>query len=317
MTDASDYDLFVKIAELGSISAAAARMGISVPMASKRLVRLETRLGARLINRSTRRIVLTTAGLQFRDDAAAILNAIQVAEARLAGTTQMLSGPLRVSAPTSFGRMHVAPYLKPFLDAHPQIEFTLDLSDRFVDVLGDGFDLALRISGAVPASLMSWDLAPNRRILCATPAYLERHGTPRTLRDLHQHKLLAAQGQSPWRLSSPEGTVTVDVKSAVLTNSSEVVRELALAGLGIALRSIWDVNADLAAGRLVRALDSHQGLTDVTIHVVHLHNPAQPRRVTAFIDYLRNLYQPIPPWEQSSLGETRSVSAPDAPRAMP
>ncbi len=298
MTDASDYDLFARIAELGSISAAAARLGISAPMASKRLARLEARLGARLINRSTRRIVLTGAGQTFRDDAVAILNAIQAAEARLAGTTQTLSGPLRVSAPTSFGRMHVAPYLKPFLEAHPQIEFTLDLSDRFVDVLGDGVDLALRISRGMPASLTSWVLAPNRRILCASPAYLDRNGRPATLRDLHQHMLLAAQGQSPWRLAGPEGAVTFDVKSAVQTNSSEVVRELALTGLGIALRSLWDVNADLAAGRLVRVLDNHEGLTDVHIQAVHLRHATQPRRVTAFIDYLRGLYQPIAPWER-------------------
>ena len=298
MTDAIDYDLFACIAELGSISAAAARLGLSAPMASKRLARLEARLGVRLINRSTRRIVLTTAGQQFRDDATAILNAIHSAEARIAGTTQMLSGPLRVSAPTSFGRMHIAPYLKPFLDVHPGIEFALDLADSFVDVLADGVDLAVRIAGAVPASLQSVVLAPNRRILCAAPAYLDRHGNPQTLRDLHQHRLLAAQGQSPWRLSGPEGRVTFDVKSAVRTNSSEVVRELALTGLGIALRSMWDVTADLAAGRLMRVLDSHEGLTDVHIHAVHLPSPAQPRRITAFIDHLRHLYQPVPPWEK-------------------
>ena len=298
MTDAIDYDLFARIAELGSISAAAARLGISPPMASKRLARLEARLGARLINRSTRRIALTAAGQQFRDDAVAILNAIHSAEARAAGTTQTLSGPLRVSAPTSFGRMHIAPYLKPFLDVHPQIEFTLDLADSFVDVLADGIDVAVRIAGTVPAALHSTVLAPNRRILCAAPAYLARHGAPLSLRDLHHHRLLAAQGQSPWRLAGPEGRVTFDVKSAVQTNSSEVVRELALTGLGIALRSLWDVTADLASGRLVQVLNSHQGLPDVHIHAVHLRSPAQPRRVTAFIDHLRDLYQPVPPWER-------------------
>lgn len=298
MTDAIDYDLFARIAELGSISAAAARLGISPPMASKRLARLEARLGTRLINRSTRRIALTAAGQQFRDDAVAILNAIHSAEARAAGTTQTLSGPLRVSAPTSFGRMHIAPYLKPFLDVHPQIEFTLDLADSFVDVLADGIDVAVRIAGTVPAALHSTVLAPNRRILCAAPAYLARHGAPLSLRDLHHHRLLAAQGQSPWRLAGPDGRVTFDVKSAVQTNSSEVVRELALTGLGIALRSLWDVTADLASGRLVQVLNSHQGLPDVHIHAVHLRSPTQPRRVTAFIDHLRDLYQPVPPWER-------------------
>lgn len=296
MSQDFDYELFARIAELGSISAAAAKLGISVPMASKRLARLETRLGTRLINRTTRRIALTAAGLQFRDDVVAILNAIQTAEERLVGVTQRLSGTLRISAPTSFGRMHVAPYLKPFLDTHPQIEIEFDLADGFVDLLRDGVDLAIRISASDPTSLGSRVLAPNQRILCAAPDYLDRHGTPASLRDLHHHTLLAAHGQSPWRLAGPDGTVTVDVKSAVRTNSSEVVRELALAGLGVALRSLWDVNADLSAGRLVRVLDAWQGLTDVQIHAVYPANPTPPRRVIAFIDYLRLLYHPVPPW---------------------
>ena len=303
-----DYDLFACIADLGSISAAADKLGISVPMASKRLARLEARLGTRLINRSTRRLALTGAGLQFRDDVVAILNAIQTAEERLVGATRLLSGPIRVSAPTSFGRMHVAPYLKPFLDAHPQVDLELNLTDDLVDLLALGIDVAVRIaevpgriaevpvSGAGPAPGICL-LAPNRRILCAAPGYLAHHGTPAALKDLAQHRTLAAQGQSPWRLSGPDGPVTVDPRSIVRTNSSEVVRELAIAGMGIALRSLWDVNADLAAGRLVRVLDAWQGLTDVHIHAAFLPSPSQPRRVTAFIDYLRQLFQPVPPWE--------------------
>ncbi|KUR80539.1 LysR family transcriptional regulator [Novosphingobium sp. FSW06-99] len=297
MIDATDYELFARIAELGSISAAANTLGLSVPMASKRLARLEARLGTRLINRSTRRIVLTTTGAQFRDDVVAILDAIQQAEERLAGTMQRLSGPVRISAPTSFGRLHVAPYLKPFLDAHPGVDLELTLTDAFVDLLQDGVDLAVRIAGPPPAALQANVLAPNRRILCAAPAYLHAHGTPETLKDLHQHKTLAAQGQSPWRLSGPDGNLAFDVKPVVRTNSSEVVREMALAGMGVALRSLWDVNADLAAGRLVRVLDAWQGMAGIDIMAVHLRRPELPRRVTAFIDHLRRLYHPAPPWE--------------------
>ncbi len=293
-----DYELFARIAELGSISAAAAKLGMSVPMASKRLARLEARLGTRLINRTTRRIALTSAGSQFRDDVVAILNAIQLAEDRLVGSTRRLSGTIRVSAPTSFGRMHVAPYLAPFLEAHPQVDIEFDLTDSFVDLLRDGVDLAIRIAGPCPASLAACVLAPNRRILCAAPAYLQRHGTPVSLRDLHQHKALAAHGQSPWRLAGPEGAVAFDVKSAVRTNSSEVVRELALAGLGVALRSLWDINADLASGRLVRVLEACEGLTDVHIQAVYPANPTPPRRVLALIAHLRALYYPAPPWDR-------------------
>lgn len=296
MQAAADYELFARIAELGSISAAAARLGISVPMASKRLARLEARLGTRLINRSTRRLVLTAAGQQFRDDVAAILDAIEAAEERLVGSTRRIAGPLRVSAPTSFGRMHVAPYLRPFCDAHPDVELELNLTDALVDLMADGVDIALRIARIEAPTPGVTLLAPNARVLCASPDYLARAGTPRTLRDLARHRRLAADGQSPWRLSGVEGPVQFDPRSVVRTNSSEVVRELALAGMGIALRSLWDVHGDLAAGRLVRVLPQWQGLTDVHIHAVTLPGPAPAARVGAFVGYLAGLYRPTPPW---------------------
>lgn len=296
MPSAEDYELFARIAELGSISAAAARLGISVPMASKRLARLEARLGTRLINRSTRRLVLTMAGQQFRDDVTMILDAIDAAEERLVGTTRRMAGPIRVSAPTSFGRMHVAPYLRGFCDAHPDVDLELNLSDALVDLMADGFDVALRIARIEAPGPGITLLAPNARVLCASPDYLARHGPLRTLRDLAQHRRLAAEGQSPWRLVGADGPVTFDPRSVVRTNSSEVVRELALAGMGIALRSLWDVHGDLAAGRLVRVLPQWRGQTDVHIHAATLPSPAPPARIAAFIAYLAALYQPSPPW---------------------
>ena len=296
MQVAADYELFARIAELGSISAAAARLGISVPMASKRLARLEARLGTRLINRSTRRLVLTAAGQQFRDDVAAILDAIEAAEERLVGSTRRIAGPLRVSAPTSFGRMHVAPYLRPFCDTHPDVDLELNLTDALVDLMADGVDIALRIARIEAPAPGVTLLAPNARVLCASPDYLAREGSPRTLRDLARHRRLAADGQSPWRLSGVDGPVLFEPRSVVRTNSSEVVRELALAGMGIALRSLWDVHGDLAAGRLVRVLPQWQGQTDVHIHAVTLPGPAPAARVSAFVSYLAALYQPTPPW---------------------
>jgi DNA-binding transcriptional LysR family regulator len=292
-----DYELFARVAELGSVSAAGRALGLSAPMASKRLARLETRLGVRLVNRTTRRTALTGAGQRFHEDVLAILAAIRDAEARLSGETVGPTGLLRVSAPTSFGRLHVAPHLKTFLHAYPEVELELNLSDAFSDLMDDGVDLAVRITRAAPAALQVHALAPNRRILCAAPAYLEAHGQPATLRDLHRHALLAAQGQAPWRLTSPEGAVAVDLKSRVRTNSSEVVRELVLAGVGVALRSLWDVSADLASGRLVRVLEVYEGSPDVRICAVHPRSPLTPPRVTAFIDFLRGLYLPRPPWE--------------------
>ena len=291
-----DYALFALIAQSGSVSAAGRALGISAPMASKRLMRLEERLGTRLLYRTTRRVVLTTAGAKFYEDVTAILNAVREAEARLTGEAQALSGRLRITAPTSFGRMHIAPHLDTFLRQYPSIHLELNLSDSFSDLMSDEFDLAVRIAGAPSRSLTSYVLAPNRRILCASPSYLAEHGSPVTLRDLGPHRLLAAQGQTPWRMFGPEGDVTVEAKSWVATNSSEVIRELAIAGVGIALRSLWDVSEALASGALVRVLERYEGTKNVNILAVHPATPFVPQRILAFVGFLRALYQPNPPW---------------------
>lgn len=299
-----DYELFVRIAELGSVSAAGRALGMSAPTASKRLARLEERLGTRLINRTTRRNSMTSAGQSFREDLVGVLNALNAAEARLAGDTVGLAGPLTISAPTSFGRLHIAPHLKTFLAAYPFIELELDLSDEYSDLITGGPDLAVRITKSIPKSLLAHKLAPNRRVLCAAPSYLAERGVPSSLRDLQNHALLAANGQSPWRISAQSGNATVDAKSVVRTNSSEVVRELVLAGVGIALRSIWDVGGDITSGRLIRVLDGYEGAADFNIVIVHPRTPIVPGRVAAFIDFLRNLYLPTPPWEARVSGQS-------------
>lgn len=292
-----DYALFVEVVEGGSLSAAARRLRISPAMVSKRLARLEARLGVRLVHRTTRRLALTPAGQGFHEDVVAILAAIRVAEARLAGEDGGVAGALRVSAPTSFGRLHVAPYLGAFLDAYPRIDLQLDLSDGFVDLVADRIDLAIRIAPAIGPGMAAHRLGTSRRILCAAPAYLDRHGAPPAIARLAGHRLLAATDQLPWRLDGPGGPVTVNGRSHVRTNSSEVVRELAIAGVGIALRSLWDVGRDLVEGRLVRVLPDHEGSADVGIYAVHPRAAQVPAPVTALVDHLRAIYVPVAPWE--------------------
>jgi DNA-binding transcriptional LysR family regulator len=221
-----------------------------------------------------------------------ILAAIREAEARVSDRAETPAGPLRISAPTSFGRLHIAPHLKPFLDAHPAIELDLDLSDGFSDVIGDRLDLAIRIAPAIPPSLIGYRLADSRRVLCAAPSY----SVPLNAEALTTHRLLAAKGQMPWRLAGPGGDLTIDRASYVATNSSEVVRELTLAGVGIALRSLWDVSADLASGRLVRVLPELAGSADVGIYAVHARGTVSSA-TTALLGYLRGLWSPIPPWD--------------------
>jgi len=291
-----DYVLFARAVAAGSLSAAARDLGISPAMASKRLSRLEVRLGARLVHRTTRRLALTEQGEGFHRDVLGILAAVEAAEARLRGPDDGLSGPLRLSAPTSFGRMHLAPHLKPFLDRHPAIELSLDLSDGFSDLIADKIDLAIRISSGVAPGLEAQRLATSRRILCAAPAYLDGHGAPGSLADLAGHRLLAATGQLPWRLTRGQRRMEVAGASYVRTNSSEVVRELALSGLGIALRSLWDVSEELASGRLVRVLADIEGSADVGIYAVRPRGEPSAA-VTALTDFIAQLYAPAP-WEK-------------------
>ncbi|WP_293877376.1 MULTISPECIES: LysR family transcriptional regulator [unclassified Sphingomonas] len=284
-----DYALFIAVAEGGSLSAAARSLRISPAMVSKRLQRLEGRLGVTLVHRTTRRLALTEAGEGFRGDLGAILAALGEAEARVTGARGIAAGPLRVSAPTSFGRLHVAPHLAAFLTAHPAVELTFDLGDGFVDLLGDRVDCAIRIASAVPPTVVAHRLANSRRILCAAPAYLAAQGMPATVEDLAAHRLLAAAGQMPWRLVAGGRTLQVERDSHVRTNSSEMVRELAIGGVGIALRSLWDVGDALRDGRLVRVLPGWEGSQDVGIYAVHLRSPAVPPAVAAFVAFLRGV----------------------------
>lgn len=297
-----DYDLFAAIVEEGGLSAAGRRLHISAAMVSKRLVRLEERLGARLIHRTTRRLALTPAGERLHVDLRAIMTALDEAERRVTGASATASGPLTVTAPTSFGRMHIAPHVGRFLDAHPRVALNLDLSDDFVDLLQSRADVAIRIAADPGQGLTAHRLATNRRILCAAPAYLDRRGAPRTLADLKQHRLLAASGQLPWRLVGPDGPVTIDGISHVRTNSSEVVRELTLAGVGIALRSLWDIAGPLARGEVRQILRDHEGSSDVGLFAVHPPQPNPPLALRAFIAFLTDLYAPNPPWANTLAG---------------
>ena len=286
-----DYLLFARTVEAGSLSAAGRLLSISPAMMSKRLSRLEARLGVRLIHRTTRRLALTEEGASLHRDLVAILDAIQQAEQRVTNRHRTASGPLRISAPTSFGRLHVAPHVARFLQQHPRVDLQLNLTDAYEDLLAQRIDVAIRITSDIPAHLEGHHLAANRRILCASPAYLAAHGLPEKIADLAHHHLLAAEGQLPWRLVNGRARKLVDGQSHVRTNSSEIVRELALAGVGIALRSLWDVGDLIAQGSLVRVLDSWEGPADLAVHAVHPRAAGRPAAVDAFIGFLRETFR--------------------------
>jgi DNA-binding transcriptional LysR family regulator len=295
----ADYDLFARVVQVGSLAEAGRQLCLSPAMVSKRLARLEQRLGARLIHRTTRRLATTDVGQVFYEEVTAILAAARAAEARVAGMADRSTGRLAISAPTSFGRMHVAPYLAGFLEANPLVDLDVQLGDGYVDLLADRIDVAIRIAATIDKSLVAHRLAASRRVLCAAPSYLAAQGAPATLEALTGHRLLAASNQSPWRLEGQGGVRSLPIDSPVRTNSSEVVRELALAGYGIALRSTWDVGAELASGGLVRLLPNWEGAHDVAIYAVHPRASFVPAAVRAFVDHLLSVFAGRPPWDQT------------------
>lgn len=297
MNSLEDLDVFARVAAAGNMSAAGRELGLAPAAISKRVRRLEERLGVRLFQRTTRQLTLTEAGQGFYERVVTILEGVEEAEAWAMRGIETVRGVLRVSAPTSFGRMHIAPHLQHFLDDHPQVTVDIVLSDAFVDLISEGFDIAIRIAELPDSSLVARRLAANHRLLCAAPAYLAKHGTPTKIEDLADHVLLA-HNTGEWRLEGPEGPVVVKVQGRLRTNSSEVVREAVLAGAGIALRSTWDVGPELKSGQLVPVLPGIGGSRRVAIHAVYPSRRHLEQKVRAFVDFLSGLYGDPPPWDR-------------------
>lgn len=295
-TDLLDYEIFARVIKAGSLSAAAREMHSSPAMISKRVTRLEDRLGVRLLQRTTRRVTPTDIGQSFYERVLNVLAAVEDAENFATVDSERPRGLLKVSLPTAFGRLHVAPRLKAFLDSYPDLRLLVDLNDDYVDLVAGSFDLAIRIGTLPDSSLVARRLAPNRRVLCASPEYLLQHGEPRDLADLHQHRLLSAGPQVTWRLEGPEGPVSFKPQSILQTNSSEVVREAVVSGLGIGFRSTWDVSGEFKRGTLKRVMPAYCGASDVAVYAVYSGRRLVPIKVRAFVDYLVGIFGPETPY---------------------
>ncbi|MGR9461870.1 LysR family transcriptional regulator [Rhizobium leguminosarum] len=298
MTNLGDLEIFAKVVSTGSMSLAGRALGFSPAVVSKRIKRLEDRLGTRLLQRTTRQISLTEAGQGFYDRVLGILAGLEEAEFYISGRSAQMHGTLKISAPTSFGRMHIAPHLKDFMEAHPELAINLVLTDEFSDIVGGGFDLAIRIAELTDSSLVARRLAPVRRLLCVSPDYLAAHGEPKHIEELKHHRCLPAHNNDTWRLNGPDGALSLRPEGMLITNSSEVIREAVIAGLGIALRSTWDIGEELKAGRLVQVLPAYEGSHNVALSAVYPSRQFLPAKVRLFIDYLAELYGPVPYWER-------------------
>lgn len=283
---------FVEVVARGSLSAAARAEGIAPAMIGRRLDALEARLGVKLLQRTTRKLVLTNEGAAFLEDCQRILSELEDAESAVAERSAKASGHLLVSAPAGFGRQHVAPLLPSFLAEHREVTMNLNLNDRVVDVVGEGVDVAIRIASLSDSTLVGVKLADNQRVLVASPAYLKRHGTPATLADLARHNCLAISSegsQRGWTFNENGKIVTVKVAGNMVCNDGAVLHDWALAGKGLAWRSMWEVNAEIDDGRLATVLDQYSAPGN-DIYAVFAQRRHLPLRIRAFVDFLRHTY---------------------------
>ena len=298
MSNLTDMEIFARVVSAGSMSAAGREMDLSPAVVSKRIRRLEDKLGTRLLQRTTRQIAMTEAGQGFYERVIAIFASVEEAEEFVTQGSAQARGTLKVAASTSFGRLHIAPHLGKFLATNPDMNVSLDLSDDFVDIVGEGYDLAIRIAELSDSSLVARRLAPVHRVLVASPDYLAKHGTPRSIPDLMEnHVTLAALNQDPWKLVGPHGLEAVKTNAPIRTNSSEVVRECLLAGMGVALRSSWDIGPELREGKLRLVLPEYRASKDVGLYAVYPSRQFLPAKVRVFIDFLASLYGSSPYWD--------------------
>jgi DNA-binding transcriptional LysR family regulator len=300
--DLQGMSIFARIVATGSLSGAAREFGLSTAVVSRRLAALEARLGARLLNRTTRSLRLTEEGAAYYEACTRILAEVEEADGAVAAGRAEPQGSLKVALPASFGHQHIAPLIPQFAERYPKIQLALSLSDRAVNLIDEGFDLAIRIAELEDSALAARKLAPNRRVVCASPEYLRQHGTPRTPDDLAAHNFLVTTWGHDFSMSldykGPDGKPgSVRVSGRYACDNWEVLREWALAGLGVALKSTWDVRRHLEDGSLVALCPGYSFDTDVAIYAVYPHRRNLPAKTRAFIEFLAESFGPEPYWD--------------------
>jgi DNA-binding transcriptional LysR family regulator len=292
--------VFSRVVATGSLSSAARELGLSPALVSRRIAALEARLGVRLLHRTTRSLRLTDEGANYLDTCSRVLAEIAEADAAVGAGRVEPQGTLKVAIPASFGNRHIAPLIPAFAARYPKVQLALSLSDRAVNIIEEGFDLAIRIAHLEDSSLAARKLAPNRRVVCASPAYLGRHGTPRTPQDLARHNCLTTRDFAmTWDYTGPDGKPgSVRVAGRYACDNWEVLREWALAGLGVALKSTWDVRRHLEDGSLVSLCPGYTFGADVAIYAVYPHRRHLPAKTRAFIEFLADSFGPEPYWDR-------------------
>jgi DNA-binding transcriptional LysR family regulator len=291
VTAIADLDIFARVARTGNMSAAGRELGLSPAVVSKRISLLEEDVGARLFQRTTRQLTLTETGEGYYKRVVDILNLVEEAQDFVSRRNTKARGLLKITAPTSFSRRHIGPYLPDFLAKFPEIELDMHLTDDFVDIISRGYDVAIRIGELQDSSLVQKKLAADVRVVVGAPSYLDKAGNiPQTLADLDLHNCLLAGAQEFWRVQGPDGEHQVRVKGNLRSNSAEFTREALLAGVGLGLRSLWDIGPELQRGELKIVLPQYRGADSVAIYAVYPCRDFMPTKVNALIEYLSALY---------------------------
>ena len=287
------FETFVSVATKGSLTAAARAEGVAPAIIGRRLDALEESLGVKLLVRTTRRITLTHEGSAFLEDCQRLLSDVANAEASVSAGGVKASGHLRITAPAGFGRRHVAPLVPRFVAEHPEVSLSLNLSDRVVDLVNEGFDCAIRVGDLPDSSLVSVRLADNRRLCVASPAYLAKRGRPTQPSDIARHECLTLSSESSqtrgWAFSIDGQTSYVRPASRLDCSDGQVLHAWCLEGLGLAWRSLWEVDADIRAGKLVSVLDDFMAPPN-GIYAVFAQRKHLPLRLRLWIDFIKQAY---------------------------
>ncbi|WP_373361936.1 LysR family transcriptional regulator [Ralstonia solanacearum] len=302
MDKLKQIEAFIAVVEHGSMAAAALTQDVTPVMIGRRINALEARLGVRLLHRSTRRIAVTEQGAVFMEQCKKALSELDRAELLVAEGRHKATGHLIVSAPAAFGRKHVAPHAPDFLRANPDVRLSFNLTDRVVDLVREGYDLGIRIGGAIDPNFVAIRLASNKRVVCGTPAYFARHGVPRTLDNLSRHNCLAfnLQGgqQRGWYFQHHGRMVTVKVSGNLDCNDGELLHRWMGESLGLGWRSTWEIQPELESGALMTVLDDY-ALPDYDILAVYPQQRPVPAKIRFFIEHLKAIYAQPGYWSRA------------------
>ncbi|WP_019508269.1 LysR family transcriptional regulator [Pleurocapsa sp. PCC 7319] len=286
--------LFIRIAELGGVTAAAHDLSLSPASASARLVKLEEIVGFRLFNRTTRAVSLTTDGELFLPFAQQTLETLETGLNAVRGQEELVQGILRMTMPGSFGRMYIIPLLDKFQSRYPQVKLDLRLSDEVLDVIEGAYDLIIRNASLADSRLIVRKLAADRRLLVASPAYLEQYGIPTTPGDLAAHRCVTL-GETRWKFE--DGQI-ISISFSNTLNDGEAMRKMLEQGMGIGMKSVWNASESLKSGLLVEVLPEFPLVTEASIWLLYPSRQIIAPRVRVMIKFLIEQFQPIPPWER-------------------